>query len=478
MSAAVWFPYRVPRPGAALRLFCFPPAGRGASAYRGWQDRLPGHVEVWPVQLPGREARIGEPAFDRIDPLVEAVAAAVGPHLDRPYAVFGHSMGAVVGFEVARRLRHLAGKEPAHLFVCGYNAPRSPRLIPSVANLTAPELSAALRRIGGTPEAVLADDEVMEVMAPLLRADFGVCETYVYRPGPPLGGPVTAYAGADDEFVTWHGLDGWRAETTGRFQIRLAPGGHFLPQTDPAAVTARLAADLAAPPEAVPPRSADGEVQVWRVDLAQPAEVVGRLAATLSADERDRAARFVRDRDRVGYVVARGAVRSVLGRYAGVPAGDCRFGYGPHGKPHLAHPAGTGLEFNLSHADGLGLLAVARDRAVGVDVEAVRADVDVSGVAGTAFSAAERAALAARPPADQVVAFHELWTRKEAVLKCAGVGLGGTDPTTVTVPARGSPPAPGGLAVATLSPAAGYAGAVAVAGGYRWLSCATWQPPV
>ncbi|MFO0850953.1 MAG: alpha/beta fold hydrolase [Gemmataceae bacterium] len=103
------------------------PAGRGASAYRGWQDRLPGCVEVWPVQLPGREARIGEPAFDRIDPLVEAVAAAVGPHLDRPYAVFGHSLGAVVGFEVARRLRQLAGKEPAHLFVCGYNAPGSPR---------------------------------------------------------------------------------------------------------------------------------------------------------------------------------------------------------------------------------------------------------------------------------------------------------------------------------------------------------------
>src|SRR5262245_63225231 len=111
-----WLAYVSPRPAASVRLFCFPYAGGGASVFRGWADCLPGAVEVCPVQMPGRETRFREPAFTRLPPLVEALAASLRPHLDRPFAFFGHSLGALVAFELARRLRRDRGPEPIRLF--------------------------------------------------------------------------------------------------------------------------------------------------------------------------------------------------------------------------------------------------------------------------------------------------------------------------------------------------------------------------
>src|SRR5262249_13687929 len=120
-----WLACARPRPQADIRLFCFPYAGGGASVFRGWADGLPASVEVCPVQLPGRGTRFREPAFTRLPPLIEALAESLRPHLDRPFAFFGHSLGALVAFELARYLHQHQGREPVRLFVSGCGGPQT-----------------------------------------------------------------------------------------------------------------------------------------------------------------------------------------------------------------------------------------------------------------------------------------------------------------------------------------------------------------
>src|SRR5262245_53644991 len=158
-----WFPSLRPGSDADVRLFCFPYAGGGASVYRGWAGCLPGSVDVCPVQLPGREARFREPPFARIGPLVEALAASIRPWLDRPFAFFGHSMGALIAFELSRRLQHEHGLQPVRLFVSGCAAPQVQTEREAIHALPADQFRQELRRLNGTPAAVLEDDELMEL---------------------------------------------------------------------------------------------------------------------------------------------------------------------------------------------------------------------------------------------------------------------------------------------------------------------------
>jgi 4'-phosphopantetheinyl transferase len=223
------------------------------------------------------------------------------------------------------------------------------------------------------------------------------------------------------------------------------------------------------------------EVHLWRVRLDLPAEILASLTAVLSADEQQRAQRFIRDRDRTRFVACRAALRSILGRYAGRPAGSCRFEYGPYGKPRLLDPpASAALQFNVSHSGELALVSIARDRPLGVDLEQFHPDVDIQGVGRMVFSAAEQDALQSFPEAHRRAAFFNLWTRKEAYLKALGRGFSGS-PQQVTIPsamgAEGSllGDATEGLCrrwfVANLSPAPGYAAAVAVEGGCSYCRC-------
>ena len=216
------------RPGARLRLFCFPFAGGGASVFRAWPQELPGSVEVIAVQPPGRESRFREEPFRRIEPMADAATAALAPRLERPFAFFGHSMGAILAFEVARRLRRRGLPQPRHLFVSGRSAPRVELSDPPIHDLPREEFFAELRRFSGTPEEVLRNRELLELVEPLLRADFSVSETYRYRPdAEPLAVPLTALGGAEDPEVAPEHLAPWREETTGPFQEHLLPGGHF-----------------------------------------------------------------------------------------------------------------------------------------------------------------------------------------------------------------------------------------------------------
>lgn len=223
-----WIKVFQPQPEAQLRLFCFPYAGGGASVYRLWPRELPGGVEVCAVQLPGRESRWREEPFRRVEPLADAVTEALRARLARPFAFFGHSMGAVVAFEVSRRLRRRGLEGPRHLFVSGRSAPRVELSDPPIHDLPREEFFAELRRFSGTPEEVLRNRELLELVEPLLRADFSVSETYRYRPdAEPLAVPLTALGGAEDPEVAPEHLARWREETTGPFQEHLLPGGHF-----------------------------------------------------------------------------------------------------------------------------------------------------------------------------------------------------------------------------------------------------------
>ena len=214
-------------PAAQLRLFCFPYAGGGAAVYSQWFKSLPPQVEVCPVQPPGRGSRLNKTPFTRIEPLVESLAREMHSYLDKPFAFFGHSMGAAIGFEIARLLRREGAPLPAHLFVSGRTAPQLKKPERPTYNLPEPELIEELRRLKGTPAEVLAHPELMKVVLPLLRADFELIQTYKSTDEPPLDIPVSAFGGLEDVEINRESLEGWRAQTTRSFTLRMLPGDHF-----------------------------------------------------------------------------------------------------------------------------------------------------------------------------------------------------------------------------------------------------------
>ncbi|WP_277881879.1 thioesterase II family protein [Coleofasciculus sp. FACHB-542] len=220
-----------PNPLSSLRLFCFPYAGGGALNFRTWSQGLPVGVEVCAVELPGRGKRILEAPFTQALPLVQAIAHALLPYLDKPFAFFGHSMGALVSFEVARLLRREYGMSPVHLFVSGRSAPQLPLQEPPIHSLPQPAFIEELRRLNGTPKAVLENVELMELLLPILRADFAVLETYVYAAEPPLQCPITAFGGLQDVKVSVDRLEAWRQQTSAKFSLQMLPGDHFFVQS-------------------------------------------------------------------------------------------------------------------------------------------------------------------------------------------------------------------------------------------------------
>lgn len=216
-----------PHPGAALRLLCFPYAGAGASVFRTWPDALPPDVEVLAFQPPGREGRSREPPLDRLAPLITPLVEAAA-ELAHPFAIYGHSLGALVGFAFARELSRRGLRGPEHLFVAGRRAPHisdeRPHALPD------PELAAWLRGLGGIPDAVFREPELMQIFLPILRADLATNADEL-GPGEPLECPITAMGGVDDARTTAEQLDAWRTHTRGEFARELFAGGHFFLQS-------------------------------------------------------------------------------------------------------------------------------------------------------------------------------------------------------------------------------------------------------
>lgn len=242
-SPDTWIVRPRPNPRAALRLFCFPYAGGAASVFHPWAAALPPSVEVCPVQYPGRGSRLAEAPFIAIRPLAQALLPAIRPLLDRPFAFFGHSMGALASFELARLLAE-EGRSPAQMFVSAHRAPQLPDPDDPLHALPEPELIEQLRKLNGTPPEVLDHAELLQLLLPILRADFAACETYAYLPGPTLTCPLTAFGGLRDPHVTREALSDWRAQTTGPFTVRMFPGDHFFLNGDRQLLLASIARDL------------------------------------------------------------------------------------------------------------------------------------------------------------------------------------------------------------------------------------------
>lgn len=222
-----WITCPRPNPRVRLRLFCIPYAGCGASVFRTWSDNFPQEVHVCPVQLHGRENRLAEPPFTRLSPLVEALAQALIPYLSMPFAFFGHSMGALISFELVRYLRKHDMAIPVHLFVSGYRAPQLPDRDPPIHNLPESEFIEELRKLNGTPEEVLQNAELVQLLLAVLRADFALCETYSYWAEPPLTCPISAFGGLADSKASRDEIAAWGHQTTGTFTMRMLPGDHF-----------------------------------------------------------------------------------------------------------------------------------------------------------------------------------------------------------------------------------------------------------
>jgi medium-chain acyl-[acyl-carrier-protein] hydrolase len=229
--AGPWLPGLRPGSTARLRLFAFPYAGAGPGIFQSWPQDLPDGVEVAALLLPGRERRLREPAFHRMEPLVEALALALQPYLDRPFAFFGHSMGALTCYELACRLEGQGGPQPTALFLSGRRSPSAAPKSRPMHNLSDAELQQELRRIGGTPPEIFQYEELLRLLLPTLRADFAVVETYAPTPRPPLRCPIRAFGGWEDSLASREDLSCWRDYTQADFRLHMFAGGHFFIQT-------------------------------------------------------------------------------------------------------------------------------------------------------------------------------------------------------------------------------------------------------
>jgi medium-chain acyl-[acyl-carrier-protein] hydrolase len=220
----LWFGRRAANAEGRLLLYCFPPAGGGSTFFRSWMESSARAVQICPVQLPGREHRMMEQPFSQLRPLVQALAQVIRPQ--QPFAFFGHSMGALISFELAREFRRLGLPSPLRLFVSAAPAPQLP-LKPPRYLLADCEFVAELRALGGTSELILKDAELLRYFMPMLRADFQVVDTYDYLPEEPLDCPIHVFGGEKDLEVPMYQLLAWREQTRAGFRSQIYPGDHF-----------------------------------------------------------------------------------------------------------------------------------------------------------------------------------------------------------------------------------------------------------
>lgn len=244
-AANGWIQVAHPAESPRLRLFCLAHAGGGAALFRTWHEELPGTVEVCGIQLPGRESRWKEPPIPDLRRVLDQLIPALQSRLHIPFAIYGHSMGALLAFELARELRRRGLPAPLALLVSGRQAPYLSDGRREIATLSDAEfLDRICKRYQAIPQVVLDEPELLRIFLPTLRADFTLIETYRYVEEPALSCPVSVYQGRDDVTVSFDQLAGWRTLTSGDFKIELLPGGHFFLQTDRLPLLRRISREL------------------------------------------------------------------------------------------------------------------------------------------------------------------------------------------------------------------------------------------
>lgn len=235
------------RPDARLRLFCLPYAGGGSVEFHGWRRQMPPNIDICPVLLPGRERRIREPAVAHMQPLVEALAEALEPAMQQgPFALFGHSMGAWIAFELARQLRRNGQRMPVQLFASARRAPHLPGQGQAWSKLPDAEFLRAIQdRYRSIPQPLFDDPKLLALFLPALRADFTLVDDYQHREEAPLDVPIDAYRGDGDDFVSPQECLAWQQHSSGAFALETFPGDHFFLRDSRELLVAAIARRLA-----------------------------------------------------------------------------------------------------------------------------------------------------------------------------------------------------------------------------------------
>jgi medium-chain acyl-[acyl-carrier-protein] hydrolase len=225
-KSKLWWIKPVPNGRAIIRLFCFPYAGGSAAIFQSWHSHLNARIEIVGVQLPGRASRISEPLPVSLVDLVPTLGNALTPIMDKPFAFFGHSMGAILGFELARWLRSECKVGPEHIVISAHRAPQIQIQRPLLHTLGETDFLAKIIDLEGIPSDLQKNHEILALLLPTLRADCRMDETYTYVQGEPLSCPITVFTGKNDQSVEG-GPEEWRMHTTGQFTQHLIDGNHF-----------------------------------------------------------------------------------------------------------------------------------------------------------------------------------------------------------------------------------------------------------
>lgn len=239
-----WITTLNPHHDARCRIYCLPHAGGGAALFRTWPKNLPADVEVCPIQLPGREVRFSEPRFTSVDRLVQTLAPIILPHLQKPFAVFGYSMGGLIAFELIRELRRLDAPAPLRLLIAARQAPQLVEARPPLHRLPNKEFFETLsHRYGGIPDEALNNQEIRDVFIPLLRADVEMVETYRCRVEEPLDCPISVFGGRLDR-IEHADLQAWQQQTRQPVFVQTFEGSHFFMQKEQARLLAVIGSQL------------------------------------------------------------------------------------------------------------------------------------------------------------------------------------------------------------------------------------------
>jgi len=225
-----------PSPDLRFRLICITYAGGTAGAFKDWHANLPDWIDVASVVMPGSKQRKRETMPVRMGMLVRELANGIKPELDLPYALVGSCTGSLIAFELSHFLKKRGFPTPKHLFVTNCRGPHLPDRDEPIHKYNDEQLREELTRLGGTPPEVLNHPQMMQVLGPILRAEFELAETYIYRPGPPLDHPITSFSGAADKVVTQDECAAWDKHTTANFEHKTVEGGHYLVEDATAAL--------------------------------------------------------------------------------------------------------------------------------------------------------------------------------------------------------------------------------------------------